>query len=75
MLSRCLPLPAHPLREGMVEPDSTGPGAHGNTASPIPAFLRVEGDRGFALFRIGNQEIYLAYIYTDIASIADIRVK
>ena len=59
----------------MVESDSTGPGTHGNTASSVPALLRVENDRGFALFWIGNQEIHLAHVYTDIAPITNIRVK
>jgi hypothetical protein len=59
----------------MVEPNSPWSRTHGNTASPVPAFLGVEDNRGLSLFRIGNQEVNLAYLYTDIAPITYIRVK
>jgi len=75
MFPSLLTLPAHSLGEGMVEFDGTGFRTHGNTAPSVPAFLWIEDDRRFSIFRIGNKEIHLAYIYTGVASVTNIRVK
>ena len=65
-------LPAHPLGEGMVEFDGTGFRTHSHTATAVPALLRIEDDRGFPFLRVGNEEIYLAYLYTGVASVTNI---
>ena len=75
MLARSLPLPAHSLGEGMVECNGTGFRTHSHTATTVPALLRIEDNRGFPFLWIGNEEIHLAYLYTDIASVTNIRVK
>jgi len=75
MFASFLTLPAHPLGEGMVESNGTGFRTHSHTASSVPALLWIEDDRGFSIFRIGNKEIHLAYIYTGVASVTNIRVK
>jgi hypothetical protein len=68
-------LPANPLGEGMVECNGTRFRAHSYTAPSVPTLLRIEDDGRLTLFRIGNEEIHLAYLYTGVASITDIRVK
>jgi hypothetical protein len=68
-------LPANPLGKGMVECNGTRFRAHGNTAPSVPALLWIEDNRGFPFLWIGNEDIHLAYLYTDIASVTNIWVK
>ena len=75
MFPSLLTFPAHPLRQGMVEFDGTGFRTHSHTATTVPALLWIENDRGFPFLWIGNEEIHLAYIYTDVASVANIGIK
>ena len=59
----------------MVEFNGTRFRAHSDTATAVSALFWIEDNRGFAFFWIGNEEIYLAYLYTGVASVTDIRVE
>jgi hypothetical protein len=55
--------------------NGSGTGAIICTATAIPAFLRMQDNRRLAFLRMGNIHIYLAYFYTDVAPVADVRVE
>ncbi len=70
-----LVLPVAPLLERPVEGDSPGTGTMINTAATVPALIRMQYDRWFAFLGIGYEHIYLADFYTNVAAVADIRIK
>lgn len=49
-------------------------GAIVNADAAIPAFIRVQDHRGFALFRVRDQDIYLAVIDAGVAAVAFFRI-
>ena len=62
-------LPITPLLEWPVKGD--GPfRAIVNADATVPAFIGMENYRGFTFFRIGDKDIHLAVINTDIAAVA-----
>jgi len=67
MLSCGFPFPAYSLHQRMVQFYRAGNTAIGNTASSIPAFIRIEHNWRFARFRIRNKHIHLAYFYAFVA--------
>jgi hypothetical protein len=73
--SGSLILPVPPLLQRPVKLDSTGPGTIVHAAAAVPAFVGVQYDRRFSLYRIGHEHVYLADIYTGVTTIADIRIK
>jgi hypothetical protein len=68
-----LPVPA--ILKRPVERDGPGPWTIVDAAAAIPALLRVQDNRGFALFRMGNIYIYLADLDTMVAPVADYRIE
>jgi len=68
-------LPVPSLLKRPVEGDSPGSGTIINTAAAIPAFIGMQYDRWFAFLWIGYEYVYLADLYTDVAPVADIRIK
>ena len=73
-LPRGLVFPVSPLLDRPVEGDGLV-GAVGRTAAAIPAFIRVQDDRGHLFFRIGNKDINLADFHAVVAAGADIGIK
>ena len=58
-----------------VKLDGPGAGAVVGTAAAIPAFFRVQDNRRFASLGMRYIHIDLAYFYTDVAPVADIRIE
>ena len=50
-------------------------GAIVNAAAAVPAFVRMQDDRGLTFFRIGDKYVYLANIDAGIAACADIGIE
>jgi hypothetical protein len=46
-----------------------------HTTTAIPAFIGMQGNRGFAFFGIWYVYVYLAYIDTGVAAIAHFRIS
>ncbi len=46
-----------------------------DTATAVPALIRVQNDRRTALVGIGNIHIHLTHIHTGIASYAELRIE
>ena len=59
----------------MVECNGTRFRAHSHTAPSVTTLLWIEDDGRLTLFRIRNEEIHLAYIYTGVASVTNVWVK
>ena len=70
-----LVLPVASLLQRPVEGDSPGTGTIINTAAAIPALIRMQYDRWFALLWIRYEYVYLADFYTMVAAVADIRIE
>jgi hypothetical protein len=50
-------------------------GAIGSAAAAVPAFIRVQDDRGLLFFRIRDKDIYLADFHAVVATGTDIRIE
>ena len=72
---RLFVLPIAPQLNRKVKLNGPWTGTIIGTAAAIPAFLRVQNNRRFAFLRMRNIHINLAYFYTDVAPVADIRVE
>ena len=46
-----------------------------DTAAAVPALIGMQYDWRAALVGIGNEHVYLAYIHTRVASLAEIRIE
>lgn len=46
-----------------------------DTAAAVPAFIRMQDDRRVSFFRIGDENIHLADIDADIASLAELGIE
>jgi hypothetical protein len=68
-------LPVPTVLKRPIKCDSPGTWTIIDTATAIPAFFRVQGNRRFAFLRMGYIDIYLADLYTMVAPITDIRVE
>ena len=68
-------LPVPTMLKRPVKFYSPGTGTIIGTATAIPAFFRVQGNRRFAFLWMGYIHIYLADFYTKVASITDIWVE
>jgi len=68
-------LPAYPLHQRLVQCDSSRLWAFSHTTTTIPALPGIDYDRWFALHRIGDQYIYLTYLYTLITPVAEIKIE
>jgi hypothetical protein len=72
---RRLVLPVSPLLQWPVKGYRTRSRAVVDTTATIPAFIRVQDDRRFALLRVGDVNIHLADFHAMVATVADFRVK
>jgi hypothetical protein len=68
-------LPVPPQRQRPVKLDSPGNGAIIGAATTVPAFFRVQDNRGFALLRMRYIYIYLACFHAGVAPDTDILVE
>jgi hypothetical protein len=75
VLSGGLSLPANALHQRMVECDRSLPGTFLHATTAVPAFLRVEDDRGFALLGIGYENFHRADIHAPVTSVADLGIE
>jgi hypothetical protein len=73
-LPRSLVFPVAALLDWPVAGDGLI-GAIGNAAAAIPALIRVQDDRGLAFFRVGDEYVYLANIYTVVTAGAERRIE
>ena len=50
-------------------------GTISSAAAAIPAFIRVQDDRGHSLFRVGNKDVNLTDFHAVIAADTEIRIE
>jgi hypothetical protein len=74
-LSGSLVLPVGSGLERPVERDGSGTGTIVNTATAIPALIRVQDHGGLTLLRIGYIDIDLTYFDAMIAAVAAIWIE
>jgi hypothetical protein len=76
-LARGFSLEMHSLLQREVEFNGSGIQARAfvHTASTVPAFVRMQGNRGLSLYRIRDIYIHLAYVYTRITTNTGFRIS
>ncbi len=72
-LSCSLVLPVSPLLHWPIKGYSTSRAVI-DTAAAVPAFIRVQDDRGLTFFRVGDKDIYLAVLHTGVTASTDFSI-
>jgi hypothetical protein len=73
--SGLLVLPVTSQFQREVELDGSRTGTIIGTATAVPAFFGMQDDRRFALFRMRYINVNLTGFHTNVASVADVRIK
>jgi hypothetical protein len=71
----CFIFPGTSLLQWPTKGDRSRVPAIHDTASAIPAFIRMQNDRRISFFGIGNKDIHLTDINTGIASCAEFGIE
>jgi hypothetical protein len=75
VLTRILPFPSHPLHERRVQLNGPPSGAFHDAGTIVPTLFGIQDQRGFAFFRIRDEYVHGANLYTPVASITNVRIK